>query len=91
MLDAVSRRDLDGISRYCENVFEQVIDVPKRADIKYIMREAGAIAACMSGSGSTVFGLFGDESDARKCSQVLRTVVPEVFVTKPHKYGVYFE
>ncbi len=91
MLDAVSRRDLEAIAFYCENVFEQVIDVPKRADIKYIMRQAGAIAACMSGSGSTVFGLFEDVSDAQKCSKVLRTVVSEVFVAKPDKSGVYFE
>lgn len=91
MLNAVVRRDLDGIALYCENVFEQVIDVPKRSDIKYIMREAGAAAACMSGSGSAVFGLYKDIRDAQKCAAALKSVVFEVFVTRPHKNGVYFE
>lgn len=91
MLSAVVRGDIDAIALYCENVFEQVIDVPKRSDIKYIMREAGASAACMSGSGPTVFGLFKDIKDAQKCAVALKSVVPEVFVTKPHKNGVYFE
>lgn len=91
MLSAVVRQSLDDIALYCENVFEQVIDVPKRADIKYIMREAGAIAACMSGSGPTVFGLFKDEDCAQVCALALKSVVPEVFVTKPHKNGVVFE
>ena len=91
MLSAAVRGDLKEIARFCENVFEQVIDIPRRADIKYIMREEGAIAACMTGSGSTVFGIFEKKDDAKRCADALKSVVPDIFLTKPHKYGVYFE
>ncbi len=91
MLSAAVKGDLKETARYCENVFEQVVDVPRRADIKYIMREAGAIAACMTGSGSTVFGLFEKKEDAKRCADALKSVVPEIFLTKPQSRGVYFE
>ena len=91
MLSAAVRGDLYEMGRYCENVFEQVVDIPRRADIKYIMREAGAIAACMTGSGSTVYGIFEKKDGAKQCADALKSVVPEIFLTKPHKSGVYFE
>ena len=42
-------------------MFEQVIEVPDRADIKHILRTHNAIASCMSGSGSAVYGIFSCE------------------------------
>lgn len=91
MLNAVLRRDLKDISAYCANVFEQVIDIPKRVDIKYVMSEAGALASCMSGSGSTVFGIFDNKEAAESCEFLLKLIVPDVFITTPQKNGIVFE
>ncbi|HZK21884.1 MAG TPA: 4-(cytidine 5'-diphospho)-2-C-methyl-D-erythritol kinase [Oscillospiraceae bacterium] len=91
MLNAAVRQDLKEIALYCANVFEQVIDIPKRVDIKHIMREAGALASCMSGSGSTIFGIFDNKDKAKKCALLLKQVVPDVFITTPQKNGIVFE
>jgi 4-diphosphocytidyl-2-C-methyl-D-erythritol kinase len=42
----------------------------------------GALVACMSGSGSAVFGLFGDEGPARAAHEQLATHLPWVAVTR---------
>ena len=89
MLNAVVRGNIREISLFCENVFEQVIDVPGRADIKYILREQGALAACMSGSGPTVFGIFEHEEAAVKAAKLIKPLVAEVFITHPSLCGVY--
>jgi 4-diphosphocytidyl-2-C-methyl-D-erythritol kinase len=44
---------------------------PVIAEIKELLQSAGAAGALMSGSGSTVFGIFADESAARKALQFL--------------------
>lgn len=54
------------------NVFEQVIEVPKRPYIKQTMKRCGAKAALMSGSGPTVFGIFTSEDEARLCFNKLK-------------------
>jgi 4-diphosphocytidyl-2-C-methyl-D-erythritol kinase len=41
---------------------------PKIKEIKDRMIQAGAIGALMSGSGSSVFGVFESEDDAKRAS-----------------------
>ena len=65
------------------NVFEQVID--PESDIFTIRRrltELGADAACMSGSGSAVFGLFTKEETARAAQELLSQDYPRTFLAK---------
>jgi 4-diphosphocytidyl-2-C-methyl-D-erythritol kinase len=38
---------------------------PRIARLKHRLDESGAIGSLMSGSGSSVFGLFADETDAK--------------------------
>ncbi|WP_084515842.1 4-(cytidine 5'-diphospho)-2-C-methyl-D-erythritol kinase [Desulfovibrio cuneatus] len=54
-----------------QNDFEQVVfqEFPKLYTIKQELEAAGAIYALMSGSGSSLFGLFRTEEQARKASQ----------------------
>ena len=54
-----------------QNDFEQVVfqEFPKLYSIKQELEAAGAIYALMSGSGSSLFGLFHTEEQARKASQ----------------------
>lgn len=64
----IKNKDLPAISSHMGNVLESVTipAYPVIADIKNKMLESGAINAMMSGSGPTVFGLFGDEETAKK-------------------------
>ena len=43
---------------------------PKLADIKQMLLDKGAVYAAMSGSGSTIFGLFQDKQSAEAFSQI---------------------
>jgi 4-diphosphocytidyl-2-C-methyl-D-erythritol kinase len=54
------------------NDFEQTVfpSYPEIADIKQRLLEAGAVYAAMSGSGSTVFGLFENDSESRTKTQL---------------------
>ena len=80
---AIKLGDLKETARLCENVFEQFIDVPQRAEIKSIMRRNGAVGSCMSGSGPTVFGIFESVEGARKSQEEISRFCDEVFITTP--------
>lgn len=79
------------ILRRCFNIFEQFIEVPGRADIKSSMRRYNAKAACMSGSGSAVYGIFTDLAAAEECAADIRRFAPEVFVCSPCESSIIFE
>ncbi len=88
MLDACEKGDFDGICSYAGNVFEQVIEVAERVEIKEKMRNCGARLYQMSGSGPTVFGIFDDEESAEKCAEKLKEICPDIYVTKPVDRGI---
>lgn len=90
MLEAVAERDLGGICAHCDNVFEQAIEVCDRAYIKGTMRKHGAKAACMSGSGPSVFGIFETEKDAAAACEELKKSIEETYVCRPVKCGCEF-
>ena len=54
------------------NDFEQTVFPihPEIAEIKKRLQDAGAVYAAMSGSGSTVFGLFQDDAEGRTHTQL---------------------
>lgn len=83
MLDVCEKGNFEGICKYAANVFEQVVEVPERVEIKRIMRENNASLTQMSGSGPTVFGLFENEEDALNAEKELKKQFDKVFVTKP--------
>lgn len=87
MLAAIRSGDLYLIAQKLGNSFEQLIDTPKRVDIKAAMRQSGALGSCMSGSGPTVFGVFDDPERAEDCAEKLKKIVPDVFICNPEKFG----
>ena len=87
MMAAIRGGDLYQIAQKLGNSFEQLIDTPRRVEIKSILRGCGAIGSCMSGSGPTVFGIFDDTARAEKAAAQLRTIVDDVFLCRPEKYG----
>ncbi len=88
MLEALIDSSFKEAVKYCDNVFEQVVEVQGRVDIKHIMRENNSLAACMTGSGSTIFGIFGNEKEARLCAKKLEEKYSDVFVCPPKNYGI---
>ncbi len=87
MLDCCEKGDFEGICKYAGNVFEQVVEVPERVEIKRIMRENNVSLAQMSGSGPTVFGIFEKENDALKAAEEIKKLCAGVFVAKPVDSG----
>lgn len=82
MMDCCEKGDFKGICKYAGNVFEQVVEVPERVEIKRIMRLHNVSLAQMSGSGPTVFGLFENKSDAETAAEELGEKFGKVFITQ---------
>ena len=83
MVEAICEADLQKIGMSLYNEFENVLALHEVAKIKQIMLECGALGACMSGSGPTVFGVFTAKNMAENCSHVLQSTYDEVFVCRP--------
>ena len=83
MLIAAANGDFDEMCKLAANVFEQVIEVPERVEIKKIMREQNAKLALMSGSGPTVYGIFENKKDAESCAEKLKSITNDVFIAMP--------
>lgn len=85
--EAVCGSDIRSIADQLHNVFEQVMDIPEVTSIKEVMIHAGALGACMTGSGSAVFGIFDDADKAEDCAADLRKEYDNVFLTEPVSFG----
>ncbi len=91
VVDAVLEHDLTALGKQLCNVFEEVIGLPEAEHVKSVMHEAGALGACMSGSGSAVFGMFAEKSAAEDCRKRLEGEFDEVFVCRPAQSGVLLD
>ena len=82
---AMAAGDTEGMARRMYNVFEDVL--PRHcgeiAVIKNTLLDAGALGAVMSGTGSAVFGVFGDTRGAEAAWSVLRRERRECCIAWP--------
>lgn len=74
---------LNGIASTLGNIFEELANNPDIDIIKMQMKSAGALGACMTGSGSVVFGIFDDKNKAEFCVKELSEDYKTVCLTKP--------
>ena len=88
MLEYLADGDSEKALNLCSNVFEQALDVPGRVDIKAICNKNGAVASCMTGSGSAVYGIFKEKSEAEKAAEELKQMFSSVYICTPEKTGV---
>ena len=88
MLYAMKNKDYSLMAGKAKNVFEQVIEVPKRPYIKSAMKQFGADFSLMSGSGPTVYGVFSEEASASQCAKYLKTRFPETILCAPCKVPI---
>jgi 4-diphosphocytidyl-2-C-methyl-D-erythritol kinase len=75
-----------GLARNLTNDFETVVfrRYPEVRRVKEQMLQGGAVFALMSGSGSSVFGLFRDEDSLRKVEHILSSLHYPTSRTRPH-------
>ncbi len=86
VLAALEAGDLAGVARRMYNVFEDVLERRRLAEISEIkaaLIDCGALGASMSGSGPSVFGLFDEEASAQAAVERLREGYRDVFLCGP--------
>lgn len=83
----VCKRNLRGVSQCLYNEFEAVMKLPEINAIKSVMLKNKALGACMSGSGSAVFGIFLDEKKATKCMEKMGSDFGELHLCAPIAHG----
>ena len=66
---ALEKGDLAGLCGSLYNVFEEVTALPELSEIRQELRQSGALAAMMTGSGSAVFGIFQEEDAAKVAAE----------------------
>ena len=81
MRKALSEKSVYGVADNLGNVFEQVLQIEECENIKEIMLAGGALGSCMTGSGTTVFGIFDSEDTAKQCAFTLKKTYHNTFVT----------
>jgi 4-diphosphocytidyl-2-C-methyl-D-erythritol kinase len=81
-------KNIVDITGSLENDLEQVgmTMCPQIKTIKDILMEAGALGALMSGSGSSVFGVFQNENDVEKASRFVQNM-GSIFKAHSHREG----
>lgn len=84
LVEAIEKEDIKQVGKKLANKMETVVidDYPVINEIKEAMKEKGAQGSLMSGSGSTVFGLFEDKEKMEKAYQVLKGRFDKVYMTR---------
>jgi 4-diphosphocytidyl-2-C-methyl-D-erythritol kinase len=83
---ALGAGDPEEVASLLHNDLEPAVFMlrPELEKKKEILVEAGALAACVSGSGPTLYGVGRDESDARAIAAKVGDVFDRVLVTSSH-------
>ena len=83
VLRCLEEGDLRGIAMRMYNVFEDVLPKVRRREVEEIKNQMilhGALGACMSGTGPTVFGIFEDQTGAEEAYQALKGQYRDTFL-----------
>lgn len=86
MLAALADGDLAQVARRLFNVFEDVVPPHRHRELMEIKDELlchGALGACMSGTGPTMFALYDEQAKAAAAAAALSARYKETFLTRP--------
>lgn len=87
LLTALESGDLTALGGSLHNAFEQVVPNDEIDSIKSVMSSCGALGSLMSGSGSAIFALFDESSNAQTCFDALQKAGVRVHICAPSKFG----
>lgn len=81
-ISAIKQNDLRSLASASGNVLETVVTkkYPEIEQYKMIMKNNGAIYSLMSGSGSSVFGVFDNITHAENTAKELRNLTNQVYI-----------
>lgn len=93
LLKALWERDAETIKKLAVNAFENVIAarVPAVTELKQQLMAAGAVTALMSGSGTTVFGIFFDRKSAEQAFEVVKSCAAWAYLTRTVRRSIVIE
>lgn len=82
MIESLKKGNADSISRYLYNDFEIVMEkkYPVIKEIKNNLLDVGASGALMTGSGSTIFGIFKSRKEILAAKKKMKIKYPDFFV-----------
>lgn len=83
MIDAICNGNISAVGKTLYNKFEEVVEVSEIEKIKEYMTDFGAKGALMTGSGSAIFGIFEEKSDADDCVNELERHFENVWLVEP--------
>ena len=69
------------------NIFEPFGNTEETERLKKILLDAGALGACMTGSGAAVFGIFRHHADAETAAGRMRGYTQRAFAVRPQFEG----
>ena len=84
---ALGAQSLSAVASALCNVFEQAVDHAEIASVKSRLLSLGALGACMSGSGTAVFGIFEEKAAAQRCLAALNRAPYRAFLCEPARSG----
>jgi len=89
MLAALEAGDPARVAAALENALEGPVAAahPAIAALRERLLACGALGARMTGSGSAIFGLFGDERTARAAHETLKKQYRETYLARPRAGG----
>lgn len=82
MISAIKKKNINDIAKLLYNDFELVIEkkYPIIKEIKNKLLDFGALGALMTGSGSTVFGIFKNRNKLLAVKKEMKKQYPDFFV-----------
>ena len=85
LFDKENRERAESYCRALFNIFETVVECERPAvtELKRIMLDCGAAGAMMSGSGTSVFGIFANEETAKSAREALIACGADAYVCYP--------
>ena len=87
IISAINVASIKLVAEKLYNRFEVVAQSSVVTFIKSFMKQNGALGALMSGTGSSVFGIFKEREKADKCKKVLKKSFKNVFLCEPINFG----
>ena len=87
IINAINNEDITLVAEKLYNRFEAVVQSNEVTFVKNLMKKGGALGALMSGTGSSIFGIFKEKLKAAKCQEILKKNYKNVSLCEPINFG----